>query len=367
MGTIWTEATPIYTEGWAEKAFMILPGFFVIPDCPGALISDVSKTRPENLPSPTDRSKLKHGHYEAGTKEEYKQHPQRIAEKKKDHFQCPDNSLKPEPEDQQIDKKELTAYKKRRDSRKILGTQLEDGHDDFVTLDKKALLQQYYTSKPYNMQYNIRRSEAEDVAVERKKQAVLEQVMVDQLCRAVVSDPEQFTHSDACKEAQGLLGVGIAPMRFRKRTLHETKASSVELKEECSRQVDDGDKIFKKIQGLYVEIDFLKFQMSLSTERGHTFDVKTVEAYMKLDFNKTGSVPMVDVRKCYCPKKYPLVLAGKTAEEDIKSSFLEALGESCRNLNEVSYSEFEDYYESLSFGIVDDDDFVSILRNSWGI
>ncbi|NWR33555.1 CAYP2 protein, partial [Tachuris rubrigastra] len=25
-------------------------------------------------------------------------------------------------------------------------------------------------------------------------------------------------------------------------------------------------------------------------------------AYMKLDFNKTGSVPMVDVRKCYCAK-----------------------------------------------------------------
>ncbi|NXF06851.1 CAYP2 protein, partial [Smithornis capensis] len=26
------------------------------------------------------------------------------------------------------------------------------------------------------------------------------------------------------------------------------------------------------------------------------------KAYMKLDFNKTGSVPMVDVRKCYCAK-----------------------------------------------------------------
>ncbi|NXQ13632.1 CAYP2 protein, partial [Peucedramus taeniatus] len=26
------------------------------------------------------------------------------------------------------------------------------------------------------------------------------------------------------------------------------------------------------------------------------------KAYMKLDFNKTWSVPMVDVRKCYCAK-----------------------------------------------------------------
>ncbi|KAM7022690.1 LOW QUALITY PROTEIN: calcyphosin-2 [Passerculus sandwichensis] len=493
------------------------------------------RTRPENLPSLRDRSKLKHGQYEAGMKEEYKQHPQRIAEKKKDHLQCPDTSIK--------------------------GTQLEDGHDDFVTLDKKALLQQCYTNKPYNMQHNIRKSEAEDVAAERRKQAVVEQGMVDQLCRAVISDPEQSTRSDACKEAPGLLGVGMAPMHFRKRTLHETKirtksgltenmlssklrfnsriisrnghdacreligffftcdksltvyefqfgknrtnalpfiqkgvyhhqrgqrkgkaydlsdfyiganltfrsvdhnlpesvkqnpfftlrvisideaamdylkASSVELKEECSRQVVDNSEVFKKIQGIFREtlskrgvrvitglgkyfqmdknrngflsqaalkealkvfhleipegdfeslwlilddskndkVDYGEFTHAIFGEMNEYRKTFVRKAYMKLDFNKTGSVPMVDVRKCYCAKKHPLVLAekctfrGKTAEEEIKSSFLEALGDSCSNPSEVSYSEFEDYYEGLSFGIVGDDDFVNILRNSWGI
>ncbi|RMC22006.1 hypothetical protein DUI87_02877 [Hirundo rustica rustica] len=44
MGTIWAEATPIYIEGWAEKAFMILPGSFMILDCLSAPISDVSCT-----------------------------------------------------------------------------------------------------------------------------------------------------------------------------------------------------------------------------------------------------------------------------------------------------------------------------------
>ncbi|XP_068046350.1 calcyphosin-2 isoform X1 [Anomalospiza imberbis] len=489
------------------------------------------KTRPENLPSLTDRSKSKHGQYEAGTKEEHKQHPQRTAEKKKDHLQCPDTSIK--------------------------GTQLEDGHDDFGTLDKKALLQQCYSNKPYHMQHNIRKSEAEDVAAERRKQAVVEQVMVDQLCRAVISDPEQSTRSDACKEAQGLWGAGMAPMRFRKRTLHEAKirtkfgltenmlsnklcfdsriisrnghdacreligfffacdksltvyefrqfgknrtnalpfiqkgvyqhqrgqrkgksydlsdfyiganltfrsadhnlpesvkqnpfftlrvisideaamnylkASSLELREECFRQVVDDSEVFKKIQGTFREIlskrgvrvitglgkyfrqidknrngflsqaalkealkifhlempegDFESLWLILDDRKNDKVDYgeftraifgemneyrKTFvrKAYMKLDFNKTGSVPMVDVRKCYCAKKHPLVLAGKTAEEEIKSSFLEELGESCSNPNEVSYSEFEDYYEGLSFGIVGDDDFVNILKNSWGI
>ncbi|XP_058719737.1 calcyphosin-2-like isoform X2 [Poecile atricapillus] len=497
------------------------------------------KTRPENLTSAADRSKPKHGQYEAGMKEEYKQHSQRTAEKKKDHFQCPDTSIK--------------------------GTQLDDGQDDFVTIDKKALLQQCYTNKPYKMQHNVRKSEAEDVAAERRKQAVVEQVMVDQLCRAVISDPEQSTHSDACEEAQGLLGADIVPMCFRKRTLHETKvrtksgltenmlsnklrfdsriisrnghdacreligiffacdksltvyefrqfgknstsfelfhrtnalpfiqkgvyqhqrgqrkgkaydlsdfyiganltfrsvdhnlpesvkqnpvftlrvisideaamdnlkASSVELKEECSRQVVDDSKVFKKIQGTFREtlskrgvrvitglgkyfrqidknrngflsratlkealkvfhleipegdfeslwlilddsksdkVDYGEFTHAIFGEMNEYRKAFVRKAYMKLDFNKTGSVPMVDVRKCYCAKKHPVALTGKTAEEEMKSSFLEALGESCSNPNEVSYSEFEDYYEGLSYGIVDDDDFANILRNSWGI
>ncbi|KAM4902059.1 LOW QUALITY PROTEIN: calcyphosin-2 [Sylvia borin] len=444
------------------------------------------KTRPENLPSPTDRSKLKHGQYEAGMKEEYKWHPQRIAEKKNNHLQCPNTSIK--------------------------GTKLEDGHDDFVTLGKKALLQQCYTNKTYNMQRNIRKSEAEDFAAERRKQAVVEQVMVDQLCRAVINDPEQSTRSNAYKAGQGLPGVGIAPVCVRKRTLHETKIrtksrltknmlsnklrfdsriisrndhdacreltgfffacdksltvyefqqfgknrmnalpfiqkgvyqhqrakkgkaydfsdfymSSV-LEEECSRQLLDDSKVFRKIQGIFREtlskrgvwvitglgkyfqtdknsngflsqvalkealkvfhlempegdfeslwlilddsksdeVDYGEFTHAIFGEMNEYRKAFVRKAYVKLDFNKTGR-PMVDVRKGYCAKKRPLVLTGKTAEEEIKS-ILEALGASCSNPNEVSYSEFEDYNEELSFGIMGDNDFVNILRNSWGI
>ncbi|XP_074683315.1 calcyphosin-2 isoform X2 [Strix aluco] len=490
------------------------------------------KTIPENLPSPTAKYKLKYRQYEADLREEYKQYSQRIAEKKKDHLQCPEASIK--------------------------GTQLEDGHhDDLTALDEKALLQQCYRSKPYNMWHSIRKSEAEDVAAERRKQAIVEQVMVDQLSRAVLSDPEQSTRADVYKEVHGLLGLGTAPMHFRKRTLHETKIrtksgltesmlsnklrfdsriisrnghdacreligfffacdrsltvyefrqfgknrtnalpfiqkgvyqhqrgqrkgkvydlsdfyiganltfrsvdhnlpesvkqnpvltlrvisideaamdflkASMEFKQECSRkQVADDSEVFKKIQGILREslskrgvrvitglgkyfrqvdknrngflsqaafkealkvfhlevpegdfeslwlvlddsksdkVDYGEFTRAVFGEMNEYRKAFVRKAYMKLDFNKTGSVPMVDIRKCYCAKKHPLVLAGKATEEEIKSSFLETLGESCSNPNEVSYSEFEDYYEGLSIGIMDDDDFVNILRNPWGI
>ncbi|XP_075713092.1 calcyphosin-2 isoform X3 [Rhinoderma darwinii] len=91
------------------------------------------------------------------------------------------------------------------------------------------------------------------------------------------------------------------------------------------------------------------------------------KAFMKLDPNKTGVVPMVDIRKFYCAKKHPQVLAGSLSEEEIKSAFLETLENACSNPREVSYGEFEDYYEGLSIGIMSDEDLINILRNSWGI
>ncbi|XP_069713770.1 calcyphosin-2-like [Phaenicophaeus curvirostris] len=381
--------------------------------------------------------------------------------------------------------------------------------------------------------------------------------MLDQLSRAVISDPEQSTHADVYKEAHGLLGSGTAPVCFRKRTLHETqvrtksgltenmlsnklcfasriisrngrdacreligiffvcdrsltvyefrrfgknrtnalpfiqkgvyqhqrgkkkgkaydlndfyiganltfrsvdhnlpesvkqnpvltlrvisideadmdflKAPSMELKQECSKQEIDDNKVFKKIQGILREtlskrgvrlitglgkyfrqvdknrngllsqadfkealkvfhleiperdfetlwlilddsesdkVDYGEFTSAIFGEMNEYRKTFVRKAYMKLDFNKTGNVPVVDVIKSYCAKKHPLVLEGKATEEEIKSSFLEALKESCSNPNEVSYSEFEDYYEGLSTGIVNDDDFVNILRNTWGI
>ncbi|XP_062423898.1 calcyphosin-2 isoform X2 [Rhea pennata] len=490
------------------------------------------QTIPENLPSPTDKYKVKYRQYEAEMKERYKQYTQRIAEKKKDHIQCPEASKK--------------------------GAHLEDRqNDDFTALDEKALLQQCYTSKPYNMQHSVRKSEAEDVAAERRKQTVVEQVMVDQLSRAVISDPEQSTRADTDQASHGLPGLETAPLRFRKRTLHETKiktksgltenilsnklrfdsrvvsrngrdacreligfffvydrsitvyefrqfgknrtnalpfiqkgiyqhqqgqkkgkaydlsdfytganltfrsvdhnlpesvkqnpvltlrvtsideaamdflkATSVELEQEFDRPETDDSKVFRKIQGMLREtlrkrgvrvvtglgkyfqqidksrngflsqadfkealklfhlevpegdfkslwlildhsktdkVDYGEFIRAIVGEMNEYRKAFVRKAYMKLDFNKTGSVPMVDIRKCYCAKKHPLVLAGKATEEEIKSSFLETLGDSCSNPNEVSYSEFEDYYEGLSVGIMEDDDFVNILRNPWGV
>ena len=47
-------------------------------------------------------------------------------------------------------------------------------------------------------------------------------------------------------------------------------------------------------------------------------------------------------------------------------AFLDAVLPNKRQ-EEVSYVEFEEYYEGLSLSVHDDEDFYSILRNTWNI
>ncbi|EMP25499.1 Calcyphosin-2 [Chelonia mydas] len=320
-------------------------------------------------------------------KEGYKQYSQRTAEKKKNNAQSQESSRK-------------TAHKK--------DPQLEDRTDhDLTALDEKALLQQCYTSKPYTMQHSIRKLEAEDVAAERRKQTVVEQVMVDQLSRAVISDPEQSTNIGTYQRDRTFADLGTAPLRFRKRTLHETKIrtrsaltenvlsnklrfdgrilsslpESIKQNPILTLRVTNIDEAAMDIlkvhsspmspplptpprwppsrvhslalpglghcsssagrsrlpeapesqsvplaaadfESLWLilddncndEVDYGEFTRAIIGEMNEYRKAFVRKAYMKLDFNKTGSIPMVDIRKCYCAKKHSRVLSDPAAK-----------------------------------------------------
>ncbi|XP_066579745.1 calcyphosin-2 isoform X2 [Amia ocellicauda] len=485
------------------------------------------KTVPENLPAPSDRYQIKYKQYEAELKENYRQHSQRLKDKSKT-----------EP----VLKNSATIATQ---------PQLLLNDDDLTALDEKALLQQSYTSKPYTIQHSMRKLEAEDLAAERRKQAVVEQVMVDQLSRAVISDPEQ---NSAFNEQSSLPLTASIPLRFRNRALHDTKVKtrsaltenllsnkmrfdarilsrngrdacreligffftfdkSLTIYEyrhfgrnrtnalpfiqkgcyshQCGRKkgmqygihdfymganlsfTTSGDNLPENIKQrplLIIRItdvdDLAKGMLLASTlqinqdPRKHDLDaLKTIQetlkaklrnrgvrtltglgklcrnadkssdgvlqkaeirqalkefhltlsdedfeaiwlfldqncdgqvdygeflravigemseyrkalvrkAYMKLDPNKTGTVPMTDIEKFYCAKGHPKVLSGEATEEQLRTGFVETLQGACRDPREVSYCEFEDYYEGLSIGIAADEDFANVLKNSWGI
>ncbi|GAB5574046.1 calcyphosin-2 isoform X1 [Prionailurus iriomotensis] len=484
---------------------------------------------PENLPGPTSKYKLKYQQHKTEMKEGYKQYSQRNAENPKPGVtqQSPRNKC-------------------------VQGeAAIIDG---LTTLDRKALLQQGYADIPYNAPWCMRKSDAEIVAAEKKKQTVAEQVMIDHLSRAVISDPEQNSTSERQESIHIVPDSKMAPLRFRKRTLHETKirthstltenmlshkvqfdgriisrngrdacreligfffthdqsltiyeyrqfgknrtnenntnlvifilganltflssdhprlpesikentlltlritnidqialdslkTDSVEREDITSQEANDR-LVLKAIQemlnswfwsdwpdalkeqlhkrgvriltglGKYLQqldkegtgllakadfkqalkafhlevsengfrdfepawqilngndsgkVDYGEFKRAIIGEMNEYRKSFVRKVFMKLDFNKTGCVPIIDIRKCYCAKKHPQVISGHSTEEEIKLSFLETLKDACSKSDEVSYGEFEDYYEGLSIGIVNDEDFVNILRTPWGI
>ncbi|XP_044240677.2 calcyphosin-2 [Ursus arctos] len=492
---------------------------------------------PENLPAPTSKYKLKYQQYKTEMKEGYRQYSQRNAEKTKSKItqQSPRNKI---------------------DDKCIQGEEAIVG--GLTTLDRKALLQQGYADIPYNAQRSMRKSDAEIVAAERKKQTVAEQVMIDHLSRAVISDPEQNLTTERQESARIFPGSEVAPLRFRRRTLHETKirthstltenmlshkvqfdgriisrngrdacrelvgfffahdqsltiyeyrqfgknrtnvlpfiqkniyshqcgrrkgkqyqlgdfyiganltflssdhprlpesikentllilritnidqialdslkTDSVEHEDDITSQEANDRLVLKAIQdvlkeqlhkrgvriltglGRYLQqldqegtgllnkadfkqtlqvfhlevsendfesawqilngngsgkVDYGEFKRAIIGEMNEYRKSFVRKAFMKLDFNKTGYVPIIDIRKCYCAKKHPQVISGHSTEEEIKLSFLETLKDACSKSEEVSYGEFEDYYEGLSIEMVNDEDFVTIVRTPWGI
>ncbi|XP_016054533.1 PREDICTED: calcyphosin-2 isoform X2 [Miniopterus natalensis] len=158
---------------------------------------------PEDLPAPTGKYKLKYQQYKTEMEEGYKQYSQRNAEKAKSNI-THQLSLRNKIDDKCVQWEEAVTA-------------------DLTTLDRKALLQQRYADNPHHAQHSTRKSNAETVAAEKKKQTVAEQVMIDHLCRAVISDPEQNLTTEKKEGVCILPDSNIAPLRCRKRTLHETK------------------------------------------------------------------------------------------------------------------------------------------------
>ncbi|XP_038535322.1 calcyphosin-2 isoform X4 [Canis lupus familiaris] len=452
---------------------------------------------PENLPAPTSKYKLKYQQYETEMKEGYKQYSQRNAEKTKSNImqQSPKNKI----DDKCVQGEEAII-------------------DTLTTLDRKALLQQGYAEIPYNAQRSTRRSDAEIVAAERKKQTVAEQVMTDHLSRIrthstltenMLSHKVQFdgriisrNGRDACRELIGFFFIhdqSLTIYEYRQfgknRTnvlpfiqkniyshqcgrrkgkqyqlgdfyvggnltflssdhprlpesikenkllilritnidqiaLYSLKTDSVEHEDDITSQEANDRLVLEAVQdvlkeqllkrGVRILTGLGKYLKQLDKEGTGLLDKAAVKralqefhlqvsedalesawqvlegdaggkadygeftravigemneyrksfvrkAFMKLDFNKTGCVPLTDIRKCYCAKKHPQVISGHSTEEEIKLSFLETLKGACSKSDEVSYGEFEDYYEGLSIGIVNDEDFVNIVRTPWGI
>lgn len=113
-------------------------------------------------------------------------------------------------------------------------------------------------------------------------------------------------------------------------------------------------------------LDYGEFSRGFIGEMSELRKLLVRKVFRKLDPNKSGIVNLNNMRKFYCSRKHPKVVSGEANDWEIEESFLSSF-ELCENRGQVTYAEFEDYYEGVSLGFESDQEFTAMMRNCWGV
>ncbi|KAK3730267.1 hypothetical protein QZH41_016445, partial [Actinostola sp. cb2023] len=112
-------------------------------------------------------------------------------------------------------------------------------------------------------------------------------------------------------------------------------------------------------------LDYGEFVRGFIGEMNESRKAYVRKVFHKLDPSKTGVVELNNIKKFFSAHKHPRVLSGQMRDSEVASAFLSSF-DNCENKGEVTYGEFEDYYEGVSIAIDSDQEFIAMMKNCWG-
>jgi hypothetical protein len=87
--------------------------------------------------------------------------------------------------------------------------------------------------------------------------------------------------------------------------------------------------------------------------------------FIKMDAQKTGCVLVSEMKKFFNPRGHPDVINGIRTQYDVSQElFFTVAGP---RQWELSYAEFEAFYEGVSSGISDDETFIELMKRCWNV
>ncbi|XP_022079190.1 calcyphosin-2-like isoform X2 [Acanthaster planci] len=109
-------------------------------------------------------------------------------------------------------------------------------------------------------------------------------------------------------------------------------------------------------------IDYGEFHRAFIGEMNERRKTFVRKAFQKIDANKSGTVSIDELKKFFNLQKHPHVAQGLVTASEVMNSFLELFD---RRAKEITYGEFEDYYEGVSVSISSDDEFIGMVSACW--
>lgn len=114
------------------------------------------------------------------------------------------------------------------------------------------------------------------------------------------------------------------------------------------------------------ELDYSIYMRGVIGEMEESRKNLVRKAFRKIDSQKKGVITINEIRKYFNASFQPPYKQGATPGVSSLKAFLEAI-QSSPDQEEISYVEFEEYYEGLSISIHSDVEFANILHNTWNI
>ncbi|XP_065052618.1 calcyphosin-2-like [Rhopilema esculentum] len=140
--------------------------------------------------------------------------------------------------------------------------------------------------------------------------------------------------------------------------LHEFR---IEVPEECL------DIIWQTVDtNEHGKVDYDEFVRKFLGDMNEYRKMLVRKAFARLDTSKNGWTAKDNLKKFFNGRKHPRVVSGELSEQIVINEFFSNFEETEKK-GEVSYSEFEDYYEGLSIQVDTDEEFTAIMRSSWGV
>ena len=121
-------------------------------------------------------------------------------------------------------------------------------------------------------------------------------------------------------------------------------------------------------------LDFSKFIREFKKPLNEKRLEAVEDAFSKLDVDSNDNIFIETIKRKYNPKGDPLYLNGKKNEEEVSTEFLDCFELNYNLLtavdnqnvtNVVSFEEFANFYEYVSFLYENDDDFIKLVNDSW--
>ena len=126
-------------------------------------------------------------------------------------------------------------------------------------------------------------------------------------------------------------------------------------------------------------IDYAEFVNGIVGELNQFRKDVLKQVFEKLDKNETGFITVRQLREGYNPKGHPLVRQGKRSEDEILGDFIDILEYHFTLLNEkneenidvndikIDFTDFCDFYKTISVSIEEDKYFEIMVLSEWGI